>query len=378
MKVRSKTGYRCNFAAFSLLLLGLAAGGTAQTAKPVVGFPSHLPYSFGNFVWWSDDELRAMLRKRIPGLGDEISTSPEAKGKMRDALKEILKDKGIAAEIYSEEPSYFGSARDPEAPVPSIRFSIIHPQILLNKVSLKVDPDSLAPLLQPENHWGEGRPYSAFGNWSIRSRIKGVLRENGYLDGQVLVARQPVFKEGEHFQVGIEVTVTAGPQYHVSSITADGGPLLTGRDFSTLYGMKEGDIPGRYPLSGLESQLRAFYLHYGYADVEIRNLPVLDRDHALISYHMDVIPVPVYHLRSLTINNLDATQESKARELLGMKPGDIYIDEAVNGLYHKLPAEPLLASSGFTFRPTKDKVAAVVNLSLDFYTASDKENVTIR
>jgi len=93
---------------------------------------------------------------------------------------------------------------------------------------------------------------------------------------------------------------------------------------------------------------------------------------------MDVIPVPVYHLRSLTINNLDATQESKARELLGMKPGDIYIDEAVNGLYHKLPAEPLLASSGFTFRPTKDKVAAVVNLSLDFYTASDKENVTIR
>jgi outer membrane protein assembly factor BamA len=188
----------------------------------------------------------------------------------------------------------------------------------------------------------------------------------------------PVSREGDHFQVDLTVTVTAGPQYHVSSVNADGGPLLSGRDLSTLYGMKQGDIPGRYPLSGLESQLRAFYLHYGYADVEIRNLPVLDRDHALVSYHLDVIPGPVYHLRSLTIHNLDTTQESKARDLLGMKPGDIYLDEAVTGLYHKLAAEPLLASSGFTFSPTKDKVAAAVDLSLDFYTPSDKSSVTIK
>ncbi|HMD77372.1 MAG TPA: hypothetical protein VKG86_08360 [Terracidiphilus sp.] len=59
-------------AALFVFLLGSAAMGNAQTAKPAPNYPTHLPYSFGNFVWWGDDELRALLKKRIPGLGDEI------------------------------------------------------------------------------------------------------------------------------------------------------------------------------------------------------------------------------------------------------------------------------------------------------------------
>jgi hypothetical protein len=96
----------------------------------------------------------------------------------------------------------------------------------------------------------------------------------------------------------------------------------------------------------------------------------------LVSYHLDV--GPVYLLRSLTIHNLDAQQERKARELLGIKPGDVFDQMAVNGLYHKLSAEPALTAYGFTFGPMKDKTTANVDLTLDFYKTSDKSSVTTK
>jgi hypothetical protein len=376
--MRSKHIGRFIIATLFGLLTSAAVIGMAQAGNPTPNYPPHLPYSFGNFVWWSDDELRALLKKRIPGLGDEIAPTGTDVGRMRDALKALLKEKGIAAEIYSEEPSYFGSARDPEAPVPSIQFSILNPQILLNKVALTVEPEDLASKVQTDGHWGEGKPYNAFGDWFRRSRIKEVLHENGYLDAQIQINRLPPNKDGDRYQVGLAVTVIAGPQYHVSSITADGGPLLAGMDLSRFFQMKEGDVPGHYPLAGLASQLREFYLHFGYADVEIQNVPVLDRDHALVSYHLDVIPGPVYHLRSVTVENLNAGQESKVRQLLGMKPGDIYLDEAITDLYHKIANEPLVKGYSFGFGPKRDKNANVIDLSLSFFKEGGESGVTIR
>lgn len=42
----------------SCLVVGNARVGAAQTAKADQGYPNHLPYTFGNIVWWNDEELR--------------------------------------------------------------------------------------------------------------------------------------------------------------------------------------------------------------------------------------------------------------------------------------------------------------------------------
>jgi outer membrane protein insertion porin family len=204
------------------------------------------------------------------------------------------------------------------------------------------------------------------------------LEPKGYLEGKATVSHDAPRRDGDHYLVNLVVSVDAGPQYRISSITSDGGPLMQGKDLSQHFTLEVGDVAGYGPFGHLAGELRSFYGHYGYADVEIHGPPVLDRDHALASYHLSVIPGPIYHLRSLAIHNLDSAQETKVRELLGMKPGDVFDETAINALYHKLPAEPSLASLGFTFGPAKEKTAAAVDLSLDFYKVSDKSSVTIK
>ncbi len=78
------------------------------------------------------------------------------------------------------------------------------------------------------------------------------------------------------------------------------------------------------------------------------------------------------------IHNLSSEQEKRVRELLGMGTGDVFDAMAINNLYHKLPSDPLLRAHGFTFSPAKDKLAAQVDLTLDFYKDSDKSSVTVR
>jgi hypothetical protein len=351
-----------------------------QSPKPEQSYPTYFPYRFNNFVWWSDDELRASLKERISGLGDEIAPTAASETKMRKALKALLKDKGIAAEVQSEDPSAFSltAERAPGAPPPSIVFSILSPEILVDKVIVSQAPDSFVGTLSEALHSRAGREYSAGQDWLVRSNAQEDLESKGYLESEVDVAHDAPRRDGNHYVVNLLVSVISGPQYRISVITADGGPLLKGRDLSSTFAQKPGEIAGAGPFGRLVGQLRALYWRYGYADVEIQGPPAFDHERALVSYHLDVTPGPLYHLRSLTIHHLNPEQENRTRELLGMKPGDVFDEMAINGLGHKLTSDPLMNLYGFTFGPAKDRSAAAVDLTLDFYKLSDKGSVTVR
>lgn len=380
MRVRTRPVLRFVGVLFAVLLLHGTDSTSAQNPKPPAKYPAHLPYSFSNFVWWSDEELRALVKERVPSLGDEIATNPADEGKVRDALTRILKEKGIVAEVQSNEPSDFvlTAERAPGAPGPAIVFSILLPKILVDKVILSNVAEDVKASLSEDLARGEGHEYSGEQFWMVRSNTEEALQPKGYLEVKTTISHDSPRRDGDHYLVNLLVSVDAGPQYRISAITADGGPLLEGRDLSAYFSQEVGDVAGRGPFGQLSGQLRPLYWRYGYADVEIHAPPVLDRTHSQVSYHLEVIPGPVYHLRSLSIHNLDAASEEKVRALLGMKPGDVFDEMAINGLYHKLSAEPSLAARSFTFSPAKHIASASVDLTLDFYKVSDKSDVTVK
>jgi hypothetical protein len=362
------------------LSLFFSAVGSAQACPPSPRYPEKLPYRFSNFVWWSDVELRSLIKRRVPALGDELATTPEAEDRVREALVALLKEKGIAAEVQSNEPSNFAltAERAPGAPEPAIAFSILSPQVLIDEVVLSDAPESLKASLQENLQRRAGHEYSSSQDWMVRSDCADELNSRGYLEARIVVSHGAPRRDGDHYLVNLLVSIEAGPQYHISAITADGGPLRKGGGLSQYFAAKPGDVAVPNPFGRLAGDLRSVYWHYGYAAVEIHGPPVLDRQHALVSYHLEVVPGPIYHLNTLTIHKLDSVQEGKARELLGMKPGDVFDELAINGLYQRIRTEPTLAAYSFTFNPAKDPAAAKVDLTLDFYKTSDASSVTIK
>src|ERR1700761_2252907 len=93
----------------SLLLTVSTLGAICQTPKtppqPVQPVTERLPYSFSNFPWWTDAQIRAELQHRIPSLGDEVGRGSAQEAQVRDALTAMLAQKGIRATVISDEPS---------------------------------------------------------------------------------------------------------------------------------------------------------------------------------------------------------------------------------------------------------------------------------
>jgi outer membrane protein assembly factor BamA len=365
---------------FGLVMSTMGATCFSQTESVPPSHPDLLPYSFSNFVWWSDDELQSLLKSRIAGLGSELAPGSATEHRIRDVLAALLKEKGIPAEVQSIEPSSFAltATRAPGSPPPSIDFSILSPQILIDKILVTQAPDAVLPPLMESLHQKEGHQYHGGQLWMVRSRVADELDAKGYLDSQVSISHDAPRRIDDHYAVNLLIEIKSGVQYRIASVTADGGPLLQGKDLSSHFTKKSGDTAGGAPFGRLPGEIRALYWHYGYADVEIDGPPALDRSRGEVSYHLKVVPGPLYHLRSVSIHELNSAEESRVRDLLGMKPGDVFDEMAINDLSHKIASDPLLAAYGFTFSTAKDRPASQVDLALSFYKTSDKSSVTAR
>jgi outer membrane protein insertion porin family len=333
--------------------------------------PDHFPYAFSNFPWWTDSDLRAELKRRIPTLGDELTRNSPVESKIRTSLIAMLKTKGIEAEVQVREPDldYASHKRVPEAPPVAIVFSVASPPFIqIGDINLDEAPAATSDALNKELEARRGSAYSTQTFWSIEDLIQTSLQARGYLTAKATVEPGTPAKDGDDFKVPITAHIAAGPQYHVLSVKASGGPLFANRDLSSFYTLKPGDTAVPNPFGRLAGVIRSTYWHAGFPDVEIHGEPVLDAEHALATYDLTVTPGPLYHLRSLKILHLDDAQTSTVKAILDMKPGDIYDGTATTTLSRKIagPSSPL-AGYNFSYTPKEDKASQVVDLTLDFF-----------
>jgi outer membrane protein assembly factor BamA len=329
------------------------------------------PYTFTNFVWWSDAELRAELTRRIPGLPLELAPDSTYESRIRTALESLLKQKGISASVQSIEPALhvYSMGRDPNAPPDSIQFSILAPpEVVIENLVIENGPAEAMELLGEEARQLKGRPYTTTGFWLIQEHIIEGLQQAGYLTAAVELRPDQPKLDGARYAVKVIAGVTSGPKFHVAKVDADGGPLLTGRDLSSYFSLKPGDVAAPDAFGKLIGGLRSTYWRAGYADVAFDGAPALDVAHGLASYHLKVIPGPIYHLRSIKMEGLTAAQEAEARHSIALMPGDIYDGLAISRLSaDSSQAGPSLNGYRCSFSPRKDKQAHVIDLTLTFY-----------
>ncbi len=201
----------------------------------------------------------------------------------------------------------------------------------------------------------------------MQYRAEKVLRQSGYLSADVQLNRGPVHQAGDDYLVSLSMNLNAGPRYTVSDISADGGPLLRGRDLSALFTVRAGDVAGPNPFQRVESALRRDYQGAGYLDVKIESQPTLDKEHAKVANHLSVSPGPVYRLRQLAFRNLTAEQELRVSELLGMKTGDAFNAASVDGLQVKCDGDPLLKGKGVVSEIKSDSASHAVDLTISSF-----------
>lgn len=364
----------------SLLLPVLTPGAIAQTAPasktPLRPVSERLPYSFSNFPWWTDAQIRTELKHRIPSLGDEVGRGSVQEAQVRDALTAMLGQKGIHAKVVSDEPSpnsavvsafmktlpfYIPGATQR----PQILFSIASPQILVGGIDVDASPEG--DLVSRVARQLEGKPFDGRQIPMEAHHLAEPLQRHGYLSAEVSVTAGHPMRVGDAYYVPMRAEVSAGPLYHVGMISADGGPLLRGRDLSGYFDLETGEVATPYAFDRLESSIMTVYFQAGYASVHFVDRPELDPEHATANYRLETVTGPQYRLRTVTVKNLSPTQEAEVRKMLALAPGDVYDQIAIDELHAKVQESANLKGLDYSFAPATDRSLNVIDLTLDFF-----------
>jgi hypothetical protein len=346
-------------------------------------------YSFSNFPWWTDSQIRSELKQRIPDLGDDLACGSAQEARVRQELTAMLQAKGVHATVVNVEPSavttqvsafmatlpyYIPDANDHR---PRIVFGISVPQILVGPVTIDDAPQAQSDLLVHIGQQMQGKPYDSGMIAARGHELAQSLQGNGYLSAAVDVEQGTPVLQGDHYLVPVDAAVDAGPVYHVGMISADGGPLLRGRDLSPYFDLQTGDVATPYAFQRLESSIMTIYFQSGYASIHFMDTPILDRERGTATYRLQVVTGPQYRLRTLTVHNLSPEQESEVRHMLDLQPGDVYDQLAIDELHQKVEESASLHGLDYSFLPETDKQRGVIDLTLDFFKATAQSSVQV-
>jgi outer membrane protein assembly factor BamA len=213
----------------------------------------------------------------------------------------------------------------------------------------------------------EGKPFDSSAIPLEAHQLAEPLQRHGYLQAEVVVSPGHPLRVGDTYYVPLRAEVSAGPLYHVGMISADGGPLLHGRDLSGYFDLQTGEIATPYAFDRLESSIMTVYFQSGYAAVHFVDKPTLDPEHAVATYHLETVTGPQYRIRTLTVRNLSPAQEAEVRNLLALSPGDVYDQIAVDELHTKVAESANLKGLDYSFAPSTDRNLNVIDLTLDFF-----------
>jgi len=305
------------------------AGNQAVVTFQVEESAVNLPVVFENFVWFSNDEIVAAIRKDLTFFNGTSPAAGETPDKIAAALQRLLNEKHIAGQvdylpnISKDKQELLFIVKGARIPVCSLHFPgaaaiseadlIKASQTLFKTDYSEKDTATFAPL-----------------------NLLPLYRRLGYLRAEF----QPpsaILQTGAQCPGGVNITIPVqeGVSYRWAKSIWDGSDKLTVEELATALGMNPGDLADGTKIdNGLKSVDKA-YRRRGFLTATIQSSPEYDDAAAFVTYRFQINEGPRYFMGDLIISGLppaDVT-ELKSKWTLGNNAvfDESYIDQFRQG-----------------------------------------------
>ncbi|HKV23757.1 MAG TPA: POTRA domain-containing protein [Candidatus Acidoferrum sp.] len=325
------------------------------------------PCIFDNFVWLTDDEIEAGLKKAIPLYTGVAPETGEMLDRISTALEKLSQEKGVTvrvtrrigeAAIGDPNWSHLYSAEGPDLKIQSFRFDGTN----------AVKPEELERIAERS----AGGLYSKYRCVLVgNDALLPIYRERGYLGATISPPSVTVLSrasDSSAFSVQVEYKIEEGSVYKWGATAWAGNTALDAGALDKLTGMRANDIANEKMINEGWVAVRKAYSKAGYFEVQISPQPVLDPPNLLVHYHVVVVEGPIYHMGQLTFAGIDAKLIQELERHWRLKAGDTF-DSSYAGEFLKNEVFPALQAEGkrnarVAVMTKPDKQNHVVNVSL--------------
>ena len=276
---------------------------------------------FDNFVWFTNDELFAAIKREVPSFNGTASDAGRMTDDIKRALQTLLKEHNIPGTVdYAPEQSGLNSAQQQHLfSVSGVPIPICH---LHFPGAKNVSEDKLVKSSKELTD----ADYSLKSSIAFSSIVLFKLyREVGQLRARFL---EPVAKfEGvENCKGGVELSipVAEGPIYLWDKAEFTGNEALTPSELAAALGMKNGEIANGTRIDKGLFEIHRRYGYKGHLDVRVDAAPEFDDAASRVSYKIVVKEGPQYKMGKLTIKGLDEADVNSLEERWKLKNGEVF------------------------------------------------------
>ena len=283
-----------------------------------------VPALFANFPWWDNKALTAAVAAKVPLFHGTVIPESGIQQQVTAALAALVAERGVQATITSQPHSDLGK-------LVGLEFRIESPPIQIAEVRFA---GASAGLAEPVNGIAKaavGKEFYEATEPTLQSALRAVYHRQGYLDfAMTKFAHGEPQLAGGRVGVPVNATIVEGPQYRVAGLMLSGDALMTQEEFAKRAKLRVGDVANEDLLQATLAEIAAPYKAKGYLRASIQANPTFDKtahfDHPgnTVSYSINVVPGPVYHMGKLTIVNLDDERKALVLKYWTMHEGDVY------------------------------------------------------
>lgn len=277
-----------------------------------------VPVTFDNFVWFTDEEVRAAVRDGLPTFDGKAPSNEGIPNLISTALQSLLQRRGVTGRIhFSPQADLKGnllgllfSVRDPAPKVCAVRFD----------GASAIPPDDLAKAM-PIIGSDYSRTYTD-------NSAKGTLRDRYRRQGYWAAAFAPATAAIDAGCDGVTVTlnVSEGPQYAWDRAGWTGSTALTPDELSALLPLKSGEPAALLKIEdGLRAVTRA-YGKRGYITANATYSPRLDAASRKAVFEFRVSEGPQFRFGNVQFSGFSEADAASLMKKWQLAAGDVFDD----------------------------------------------------
>lgn len=290
------------------------------------------PVVFDNFIWFSNEELAAAIRKKLPSFDGTAPDAGNATSLIREALQEFLAQRKLAGTVeYSlTDTAHLFRVADPLLTICTLHFPGAHDiaedkLIAVTKSSTDTNYSRQSMTVYPQ--YGLFPLYREIGHW--RATFGPPVAK-------------PDTNPGCESKVDLTIAVNEGAAYSWAGAVWSGNQALAAKDLDSALGMKSGEVAnGKKFDRGLRDVQKA-YGKSGYIEAHPNPEPVFDDSKREVAFKIAVVEGSQYRMGIVEFKGVSTADAAALQERWKLKSGDIY-DESYSDRFFREDARALLS-----------------------------------
>jgi outer membrane protein insertion porin family len=288
-----------------------------------------VPAHFENFVWFTDDELRASLPSRVPLFKQLLPIAGNLSDRVSEGLQALLAENHFPGRV-----DYQRNADLSTGTLNAIDYRVEELSIRIRSVEFPGASPEQTPLLVAAAHRLMGAEY-------LRSSLAAVAKfdllpvylQRGYLkvafgpsDARVVPQPSSATDAPDVADVLVDaiVPVTPGKAYSTSGVDWKGNSAVATGELAPLLHLPTGQPADAVRLLSDIENVGKLYRSRGYMMVQIKQNAQFDDDKSTVHYDLNVVEGDLYKMGELEILGLDTQATARMRAAWTLREGQPY------------------------------------------------------